>query len=79
MGRTKKVGITGRFGPRYGKKQKLLLAQVETQQKQKHQCPVCKKIKLKRVAAGIWQCASCNSKIAGGAYVPVVERSREIQ
>ncbi len=73
MGRTKKVGTTGRFGPRYGRKPKLLLLKIEKEQKRKHQCPSCKKMKLKRVAAGIWQCSGCDSKITGGAYVPKAE------
>ena len=70
MGRTKKVGTAGRFGSRYGTREKYLLTAIEKQQKQKHQCPVCKKMKLRRVAAGIWQCRACNTKIAGAAYVP---------
>ena len=77
MGRTKKVGTTGRFGPRYGRRAKVLLAKIEKQQKQKHQCPVCKKMKLKRVAAGIWECRGCHAKMAGGAYVPKTEKVGE--
>jgi len=73
MGRTKKVGTTGRFGARYGRKEKLILGKIEKQQRQKHQCPVCKKMKLKRIAAGIWKCKACGSKMTGGSYVPKTE------
>jgi len=73
MGRTKKVGTTGRFGPRYGRKPKLILAKIEKEQKKKHQCPSCKKYSLKRVVSGIWFCKKCELKMAGGAYTPRVE------
>ncbi|MCX8179355.1 MAG: 50S ribosomal protein L37ae [Candidatus Aenigmarchaeota archaeon] len=70
MGRTKKVGVTGRFGARYGARIKEDVREIEKLQKQKHECPSCKKKALKRVAAGIWQCKRCKTKFAGGAYLP---------
>jgi len=39
MARTKKVGITGRFGPRYGRKAKRVVKKIEEQMKKKHNCP----------------------------------------
>ena len=77
MGRTKKVGSMGRFGTRYGRRVKVLLGEIEKKQKQKHQCPMCKKFKLKRVAAGIWECKGCGTKMSGGAYVPKTEKLGE--
>jgi len=74
MGKTKKVGLTGRFGTRYGRKVKVLLEKIERKQKEKHQCPVCKKMKLKRLAAGIWKCMGCGAKMTGGAYYPKTEK-----
>lgn len=74
MKRTKKVGSIGRFGTRYGLRAKKLLKKVEEKQKQKHECPACKKMKLIRISAGIWECKSCKTKLAGGAYTPVSER-----
>ena len=74
MGRTKKIGRAGRFGARYGTKEKHTTAAIESEEKKKHQCPVCKKMKLKRIAAGIWECRGCHAKIAGGAYVPKKEK-----
>jgi len=61
---------TKRFGARYGRKTKKKFAQVEKQQRAKHKCPYCNKIGVKRLAAGIWNCAKCNSKFAGKAYTP---------
>ncbi len=72
MGRTKKVGLSGRYGPRYGRKVKVELIPIEVEQKKSHTCPVCKRPALKRVVAGIWQCKKCGAKIAGRAYTPGV-------
>jgi large subunit ribosomal protein L37Ae len=70
MGKTKKVGITGRYGPRYGTRSKEVVRKIEKVQKQKHLCPSCKKKAVVRIAAGIWQCKKCQTKFAGGAYFP---------
>lgn len=70
MGRTKKVGVTGRFGTRYGLRIRKRVAEVEAKQKKKHSCPNCKKKTLKRVSSGIYKCKKCKTKMAGGAYYP---------
>jgi large subunit ribosomal protein L37Ae len=67
---TKKVGSTGRFGPRYGTKTKKLVAKIEKRKAEKKKCPYCERPTLKRVAAGIWYCKKCKTKFAGGAYLP---------
>ncbi|MBL7159971.1 MAG: 50S ribosomal protein L37ae [Candidatus Aenigmarchaeota archaeon] len=67
---TKKVGSTGRFGPRYGRKGKKVVASLEKLQKKKQLCPYCERAVLKRVASGIWECKKCKVKFAGGAYFP---------
>lgn len=72
MKRTKKVGTTGRFGSRYGRKVKVKLRSIEAEQRKTHVCPTCKRVALKRVAAGIWECRKCGAKIAGKAYKPGV-------
>ena len=72
MARTKKVGSAGRFGPRYGRKLKQAISEVEKKQKAKHECPSCRKLTLKRLAVGIWECKKCANKFAGKAYVPYV-------
>ncbi len=66
----KKVGTTGRFGPRYGTRAKKIVAAIEKRQRQKQACPYCERKTLKRIAAGIWYCKKCKVKFAGGAYFP---------
>ena len=65
---TKKVGTTGRFGARYGRKIRQRVADIEVKLRAKHKCPYCKKLKVKRLAAGIWYCRSCKNKFTGKAY-----------
>ena len=65
---TKKVGSTGRFGPRYGTTVKQKLLEVEKKQKKKYKCPSCQKIAVKRLAKGIWSCKICMHKFSGKAY-----------
>lgn len=73
MAKTKKIGISGRYGVRYGRRVKESLRKIEEKQKAKHVCPVCKKNSVVRISAGIWKCKKCNTKFAGGAYLPKVE------
>jgi large subunit ribosomal protein L37Ae len=68
MGRTKKVGIAGRFGSRYGRKIRQIVIKAGTQKK--FRCPSCMKLTLKRESAGIWRCSRCGTKLAGKAYKP---------
>lgn len=65
---TKKVGTTGRFGARYGRRQRQKVAEVEKKLKTWHACPYCKKKRVKRIALGIWFCRHCKSKFTGKAY-----------
>lgn len=67
---TKKVGSAGRFGPRYGRKIRQKVADIEKKQKAWHKCPYCNKLKVKRAAIGIWVCRSCGSRFTGRAYMP---------
>lgn len=67
---TKKVGMTGKYGPRYGTKTKKLILEIENKRKQEKICPYCERFSLKRIAAGIWYCKKCKAKFAGGAYFP---------
>ena len=64
----KKLKSSGRFGARYGRKTKRKIDDVEKIQRAKHKCPFCKKLGVKRLAAGIWFCKKCDSKYAGKAY-----------
>ena len=68
--RTRKVGRTGRFGPRYGLSVRRRAHAIEKAQYQVHRCPRCLTGRLRRVSTGIWQCRKCAHKFAGGAYMP---------
>ncbi len=70
MPKKKKVGSGGRYGPRYGKRLKGLISEVEKVQKSRHVCPKCKMKYVVRVGPGIWQCKKCGTKFAGAAYKP---------
>lgn len=65
---TKKVGVTGKYGPRYGRviREKVLAVK----RKQAHPCPQCLRPSLRRVTAGIWECRKCGTSLAGKAYKP---------
>ncbi len=77
MARTKKVGSTGRFGPRYGAKLRRRVLDVERRRHEPHRCPSCAtKGSLKRIAAGVWKCRKCDLVFAGGAYVPFTDAGR---
>ncbi len=67
----KKVGTAGRFGPRYGKRIREKVSQIEALSRKRYRCPFCDKDKkVKRVVYGIWQCKNCEKKFVGGAYKP---------
>jgi len=66
--KTKKVHAAGRFGARYGKKPRANLAKVELKQRVKQKCPLCKRLGVKRLSKGIWECPKCNKKFASDVY-----------
>lgn len=76
-GNTKKVGITGRFGARYGSTVRKRVRKVEERMKQPHKCPRCLTKAVHRLAVGIWQCRKCNLKFSGGAYMPETAEGRK--
>eukprot|EP00382_Lankesteria_abbotti_P007745 CAMPEP_0113850648 /NCGR_PEP_ID=MMETSP0372-20130328/4045_1 /TAXON_ID=340204 /ORGANISM="Lankesteria abbotti" /LENGTH=60 /DNA_ID=CAMNT_0000821057 /DNA_START=38 /DNA_END=220 /DNA_ORIENTATION=+ /assembly_acc=CAM_ASM_000359 len=59
MGHTKKVGIAGKYGTRYGASLRKQAKKIEMQQKLRYQCPFCGKTSTRRDAVGIWQCRAC--------------------
>ena len=66
--RTLKVGITGKYGTRYGAKLRKQVKAIEILQRTKYTCPFCGKDSIKRSAVGIWRCKACRRNIAGGAW-----------
>ena len=66
--RTKKAGITGKYGVRYGASLRKQVKKMEISQHSKYTCVFCGKDSVKRTAVGIWSCGSCGKTMAGGAY-----------
>ena len=66
--RTKKVGVTGKYGTRYGGAIRKIVKKFEIQQHAKYLCPPCGKTAVRRVACGIWKCKGCKITFAGGAF-----------
>lgn len=65
-----KIGSAGRFGARYGKKVRKIVAEIEKLQRRRHVCPSCKMPYVKRISTGIYYCKKCKIKFAGKAYYP---------
>ena len=68
MAKKRTFGSVKRFGPRYGRTVRGKVANIESKVKSKKECPYCKKVGVKRTAAGIWECTKCRSKFTGKAY-----------
>ncbi|KAK5658495.1 hypothetical protein OQA88_1887 [Cercophora sp. LCS_1] len=67
--RRTEVGITGKYGVRYGASLRKQLKQVEILQHARYVCTFCGKKSVKRAAWGIWHCQRCKKTMTGGAYV----------
>ncbi|KAL1441026.1 hypothetical protein MTO96_008947 [Rhipicephalus appendiculatus] len=65
--RTKKVGIVGKYGTRYGASLRKMAKKIEITQHAKYTCTFCGKDTMKRTCVGIWKCRSCRKTVAGGA------------
>lgn len=68
--KTRKVGIVGKYGARYGVSLRKRIKVSEATQHAKYACEFCGKTSVRREAAGIWKCRSCLKVVAGGAYIP---------
>ncbi|CAG0918480.1 unnamed protein product [Notodromas monacha] len=66
--RTKKVGITGKYGTRYGASLRKMVKKMEVSQHSTFTCQFCGKDGMKRTCVGIWACKRCSRVVAGGAY-----------
>ncbi|MFX1296186.1 MAG: 50S ribosomal protein L37ae [Promethearchaeota archaeon] len=76
--KTKKVGITGRFGARYGTTIRKRVRKIEERMKQPHKCPQCRTKAVRRISVGIWQCRKCDYKFSGGAYIPETSEGKKV-
>lgn len=75
--RTKKVGISGKFGVRYGSTLRKILKKFEIAQHMRYVNPFNGKVpllltqpSLRRSCTGIWKCSASGLTIAGGAWTP---------
>lgn len=64
----KKIGSAGKFGAGYGTKVRKEFNAIEVHQRKKQQSPFHPRGKMKRIAAGIWQCLKTGKIMAGSAY-----------
>jgi len=67
--RTKKVGVVGKYGTRYGASLRKQIRKMEVSQHAKYTCQFCGKDTVRRQAVGIWNCRGCGKVLAGGAWV----------
>merc|ERR1711904_406228 len=66
--RTKKVGIAGKYGTRYGASLRKTVKRIEILQHSRYMCTFCGKTSVKRQAAGVWKCSACKKVMAGGCW-----------
>ena len=66
----RKTRSAGRFGVRYGMKNRKLVANIEGRMRQGYKCPKCGMITIHRTDSGIWSCRKCTYTFSGGTYVP---------
>mmetsp|Transcript_2209 Transcript_2209/g.4975 ORF Transcript_2209/g.4975 Transcript_2209/m.4975 type:complete len:93 (+) Transcript_2209:64-342(+) len=66
--RTRKVGVVGKYGTRYGASLRKQIKKIEIAQHAKYTCAFCGKDSVKRTAVGIWKCGACRKTVAGGAW-----------
>merc|ERR1712159_198050 len=66
--RTKKVGVVGKYGTRYGASLRKQIKKIEVTQHATYTCSFCGRDAVKRQVVGIWKCKGCRKELAGGAY-----------
>ncbi|MFX1364720.1 MAG: 50S ribosomal protein L37ae [Promethearchaeota archaeon] len=78
MVKTKKVGITGKYGARYGSTLRKRTRLILEKEKGNIKCPRCiTNGAVHRISTGIWYCKKCNAKFTGGAYYIETPRGAE--
>ena len=78
MAKTKKVGISGKFGARYGSKVRKQWNTIAEKQKGIEKCPKCNtKLRNMRKFVGIWHCKRCGATWTGGAWESSTSRGKE--
>ncbi|KAM1362912.1 hypothetical protein EV1_027601 [Malus domestica] len=69
--RTKKAGIVGKYGTRYGASLRKQIKKMEVSQHSKYFCEFCGKYAIKRKAVGIWGCEDWQSESRGRLHAEV--------
>ena len=77
MVKKKKIGSSGRFGPRYGRTIRAKVSEIERVKKERSICPSCNMPHVRRISVGIWFCEKCGTKFSGGAYSPKTEKIKK--
>jgi large subunit ribosomal protein L37Ae len=74
----RKSRSAARFGPRYGRKSRKLVADMEEKTKALYDCPQCGRTKVKRESTAIWCCRKCGYTFAGGSFVPETSLGKSV-
>jgi len=69
----------GRFGVRYGRRDRKLVADLEARTRGPHTCAKCDLPSVRRLGTGIWECKKCGLKFAGGTFIPQTAVGRTFQ
>lgn len=70
MGRRKKKSYGLRLRTRGGATVRKQWTRITSVMKSPHRCPSCSSRSVRREGVGIWSCAKCGYRFAGGAYQP---------
>ncbi|MBK70012.1 MAG: 50S ribosomal protein L37ae [Euryarchaeota archaeon] len=73
--RTQKAGLTARFGSRYGVSVRRRAGSALRKKSREYTCPSCQYPKVRRKAAGIWECRKCGHTFTGGVWEPFTRAS----
>lgn len=74
----RKSRSAARFGPRYGRKSRKLVADIEEKSKALYDCPQCGRTKVKRISTAIWGCRKCGYTFAGGSFTPETSLGKSV-
>ncbi|HOT06756.1 MAG: 50S ribosomal protein L37Ae [Methanosaeta sp. PtaB.Bin039] len=74
----RKSRSAARFGPRYGRKSRKLVADLEEKSRARYDCPQCGRDRIRRTDTSIWRCSKCGYAFAGGAYLPETSAGRSV-
>jgi large subunit ribosomal protein L37Ae len=74
----RKSRSAARFGPRYGRKSRKLVADMEEKSRALYDCPQCGRTKVKRESTAIWSCQKCGYTFAGGSFMPETSLGRSV-